>query len=51
MRETGTGQKVAQLHDRYMMMMMMMMMMMIMTVGLRRENIGIEWPCVDWGCM
>jgi hypothetical protein len=30
--ETGTGQQVAQLHDRYMMvMMMMMMMMMIMT--------------------
>jgi hypothetical protein len=27
MRETGTGQQVAQLHDRYMMMMMMMMMM------------------------
>jgi len=26
MRETGTGQQVAQLHDRYMMMMMMMMM-------------------------
>jgi hypothetical protein len=26
-RETGTGQQVAQLHDRYMMMMMMMMMM------------------------
>jgi hypothetical protein len=28
MRETGTGQQVAQLHDRRMMMMMMMMMMM-----------------------
>jgi len=27
MRETGTGQQVAQLHDRYMIMMMMMMMM------------------------
>jgi hypothetical protein len=27
MRETGTGQQVAQLRDRYMMMMMMMMMM------------------------
>jgi hypothetical protein len=26
-RETGMGQQVAQLHDRYMMMMMMMMMM------------------------
>jgi len=25
-RETGTGQQVAQLHDRYMMMIMMMMM-------------------------
>ena len=25
-RETGTGQQVAQLHDRYMMMMMMMLM-------------------------
>jgi hypothetical protein len=24
-RETGTGQQVAQLHERYMMMMMMMM--------------------------
>jgi hypothetical protein len=29
MRETGTGQQVAQLRDRYMMMMMMMMMMII----------------------
>ena len=28
MRETGTGQQVAQLHERLMMMMMMMMMMM-----------------------
>jgi hypothetical protein len=27
MRETGTGQQVAQLHDRYMMMMMIMVMM------------------------
>jgi hypothetical protein len=26
MRETGTGQQVAQLRDRYMMMMVMMMM-------------------------
>ena len=26
-REIGTGQQVAQLHDRYMIMMMMMMMM------------------------
>jgi hypothetical protein len=25
MREIGTGQQMAQLHDRYMMMMMMMM--------------------------
>jgi hypothetical protein len=29
MRETGTGQQVAQLQDRYTMMMMMMMMMMM----------------------
>jgi len=29
MRENGTGQQVAQLHERLMMMMMMMMMMMI----------------------
>jgi len=29
-RETGTGQQVAQLHERYMMIMMMMMMMMTM---------------------
>jgi len=28
-RETGMGQQVAQLHDRYMMMMMMMMMIYI----------------------
>jgi general stress protein 26 len=28
-RETGTGQQVAQLHDRYMMMMIMMIMMMM----------------------
>jgi len=27
-RETGTGQQVAQRHDRYMVMVMMMMMMM-----------------------
>ena len=30
-RETGTGQQVAQLHDRYIMMMMMTMMMMTTT--------------------
>jgi len=30
MRETGTGQQVAQLHERLMMMMMMMMMIMMM---------------------
>jgi hypothetical protein len=29
MRETGTGQQVALIHDRYMMMMMMMMMMVL----------------------
>ena len=29
LRETGTGQQVAQLYERYMMMMMMMMMMNI----------------------
>jgi len=29
MRETGTGQQVAQFHERLMMMMTMMMMMMI----------------------
>jgi len=28
-RETGTGQQVAQLRDRYVMMMMMMMMMIM----------------------
>ena len=28
-RETGTGQQVTQLHDRYIMMMMMMMMMFL----------------------
>jgi hypothetical protein len=28
-RETGTGQQVAQLHERYMMMMMMMIMIMM----------------------
>jgi len=28
-RETGTGQQVAQLHERYMIMMMIMMIMMI----------------------
>jgi len=32
MRETGTGQQVAQLHDRLMMMMMMMMMMLVIFV-------------------
>jgi len=31
-RETGTGQQVAQLHERYMMMMMMMMMMMVILI-------------------
>jgi len=30
-RETGTGKKLAQLHDRYKMMMMMMMMMIYYT--------------------
>jgi len=33
-RETGTVQQVAQLHDRY----MMMMMMMMMTVRVERTN-------------
>jgi hypothetical protein len=28
-RETGTGQQVAQLHDRYMMMMMMLLLIEI----------------------
>jgi len=32
MRETGTGQQVAQLHERLMMMMMMMMMIMIIII-------------------
>jgi len=32
-RETGTGQQVAQLHDRYMMMMMMMMIMMTINLN------------------
>jgi len=31
-RETGTGQQVAQLHVRYMMMMLMMMMVYLMTL-------------------
>jgi type IV secretory pathway VirB6-like protein len=31
-RETGTGQQVAQLHDRYMMMIMMMIIMMMVVV-------------------
>jgi len=30
--ETGTGQQVAQLHDRYMMMMMMMMIIIIIII-------------------
>jgi hypothetical protein len=29
MLETGTGQQVAQIHDRYMMMMMIMMIMLL----------------------
>jgi hypothetical protein len=35
MRETGTGQQVAKLHDRYMMMMMMMMIILAF------------WPILD----
>ena len=31
-REIGTGQQVAQLHERYMTMMMMMMMMIIIII-------------------
>jgi hypothetical protein len=31
MRETGTGQQLAQLHDRYMMMMMMVVVMTTLT--------------------
>jgi low temperature requirement protein LtrA len=31
-RETGTGQQVAHLHDRYIMMMMMVMMVMMMVM-------------------
>jgi len=37
-RETGKGQQVAQLHDRYMMMVvMMMMMMMTMLVEIKKK--------------
>jgi len=36
-RETGTGQQVAQLHDRY-----MMMMMMVMT------NTTANWQKESW---
>ena len=46
-RETGTGQQVAQLRDRYMMMMMMMMMMMNAWVcsGIYEFRIKLCW-CV-----
>ena len=58
MRETGTGQQVAQLHDRLMMMMMMMMMMMIFhsifsaakttkcTGSGSNQSQGVSSPCV-----
>jgi hypothetical protein len=42
MRETGTGQQVAQLHDRYMMMMMMMMMMIMMINNFQRRGLPIH---------
>ena len=38
MHETGTGQQVAQLHERLMMMMMMMMVMMIHIVNERKPD-------------
>jgi hypothetical protein len=39
MRETGTGQQVAQLHDRYKMMMMMTMMMtMLMLMIIKNDQ-------------
>ena len=34
MRETGTGQQVAQLHDRYMMMMMIIIIIIILFITL-----------------
>jgi hypothetical protein len=40
-RETGTGQQVAQLHDRYMMVMVMMMMMMMMMM-MNNRGVGAE---------
>ena len=40
-RETGTGQQVPQLHDRY------MMMMMMMTTRFSGKNV-IELKCVFW---
>jgi len=39
-RETGTGQQVTRLHDRYMMMMMMMMIMMMMRKLQSEETAG-----------
>ena len=40
--ETGMGQQVAQLHDRYMMM-MMMMITIIITPGNKRQNRPRNW--------
>jgi hypothetical protein len=37
-RETGTGQKVAQIHDRYMVTIIMMIMIMIIFVELQFEK-------------
>ena len=44
-RETGTGQQVTQLHDRYMMMMMMMMMMNVFNS--RLTELKVQSPCFN----
>jgi hypothetical protein len=38
MRETGTGQQVAQLHDRYTMMMMMITFKLLLTTWSKNIN-------------
>jgi hypothetical protein len=42
-RESGTGQQVAQLHDRYMTMMMIMMMMMMMMMMMVMTILCFKW--------
>jgi hypothetical protein len=50
-RGTGTGQQVAQLHDRYMMMMMMMMIRVKCSIAISTQCSRVITCFVNFGAM